>query len=117
VSETATMSDISDKIRQSDSAESPSACVPEESSDEICLAAICVCVQILAREDRTKSPSVSLASETNTIDKSEDFCVRKCKTQGTVEPPYNEGPGDWQNMCAITRFRYIEVLFHIFYYY
>ena len=24
-------------------------------------------------------------------------------------------PGDWQNMFA--RFRYIEVLFHIFYYY
>ena len=24
---------------------------------------------------------------------------------------------DWQNLFAITRFRYIEVLFHIFYYY
>ena len=34
-----------------------------------------------------------------------------------VEPRYNEGPRDWQiNMFAITRFRYIEVLFHIFYY-
>ena len=35
----------------------------------------------------------------------------------TVEPRYNEGPRDWQNMFAITTFRYIEVLFHIFYYY
>ena len=33
-----------------------------------------------------------------------------------VEPRYNEGPRDWQNLFAITRFRYIEVLFHIFYY-
>ena len=35
----------------------------------------------------------------------------------TVEPQYNKGPGDWQNMFAIPRLRYIEVLFHIFYYY
>ena len=31
----------------------------------------------------------------------------------TVEPRYNEGSWDWQNMFAITRFRYIEVPFHI----
>ena len=30
---------------------------------------------------------------------------------------YNEGPRDCQNLFAITRFRFIEVLFHIFYYY
>ena len=35
----------------------------------------------------------------------------------TVAPRYNEGRKDWQNLFAITRFRYIEVLFHIFYYY
>ena len=35
----------------------------------------------------------------------------------TVEPRYNEGSRDWQNLFAITRFRYVEVLFHIFYYY
>ncbi len=35
----------------------------------------------------------------------------------TVEPRYNEGPRDWQNVFAITRFRYIEVLSHTFYYY
>ena len=34
-----------------------------------------------------------------------------------VEPQYNEGPTDGQNLFAITRFRYIEVDFHIFYYY
>ena len=28
-----------------------------------------------------------------------------------VEPWYNEGPKDWQNVLAITRFLYIEVLF------
>ena len=35
-----------------------------------------------------------------------------------MERPCNEGPGpgDWQNLFPITRFRYIEVLFHIFYY-
>ena len=26
-------------------------------------------------------------------------------------------PRDWQNVFAITRFRYIKVLFHMFYYY
>ena len=35
----------------------------------------------------------------------------------TVEPRSNEGPRDWQYMFAITRFCYIEVLFHIFYQY
>ena len=29
----------------------------------------------------------------------------------------NDGPRDWQNVFAIKRFRYIEVLFHMFYYY
>ena len=31
--------------------------------------------------------------------------------RSTVEPRYNEGPRDWQTSFAITRFRYIEVLF------
>ena len=31
----------------------------------------------------------------------------------TVEPRNN--PRDWQNLFAITRFRYIDVLFHILY--
>ena len=35
----------------------------------------------------------------------------------TVEPWYNVGPRDLENLFAMTRFRYIEVLFHIFYYY
>jgi len=35
----------------------------------------------------------------------------------TVEPRCNEGPRDWKYLFAITRFRYIEVLFHIFSYY
>ena len=34
-----------------------------------------------------------------------------------VEPQYNEGPRDGQNLVAITRFRYIEDDCHIFYYY
>ena len=34
-----------------------------------------------------------------------------------VEPRYNEGPRDWQNMFVITRFHFMEVLFHIFYYF
>ena len=29
---------------------------------------------------------------------------------------FYEGPRDWQNVFALTRFRYIAVLFHIFYY-
>ena len=36
------------------------------------------------------------------------------KTLCTVEPRCNEGPMDSQNMFAITRFRYIEVLFTYF---
>ena len=35
----------------------------------------------------------------------------------TVKPRYDEGPRDWQNLFAVSRFRYIEVLFHIFYCY
>ena len=35
----------------------------------------------------------------------------------TVEPQYNKGRRDWQNLFAITRFCYIEVLFHLFYNY
>ena len=34
----------------------------------------------------------------------------------TVNPLYNEEPRDWQNLYAIKRFCYIEVLFRIFYY-
>ena len=37
--------------------------------------------------------------------------------ENTVEPRYKEVPTDWQNLFAIKRFRYIEVLFHTFYYY
>ncbi len=32
----------------------------------------------------------------------------------SVIPPYQEWPRDWQNMFAISRFRYIRVLFHIY---
>ena len=35
----------------------------------------------------------------------------------TVETRFNEVPRDWQNVFTITRFSYIKVLFHIFYYY
>ena len=30
----------------------------------------------------------------------------------TVEPQFNEGPRDWQNVFIIRRFHYIELLFH-----
>ena len=36
---------------------------------------------------------------------------------GTVEPRYNGVPRDRQNLFAKTRFRYVEILFHIFSYY
>lgn len=36
--------------------------------------------------------------------------------ESTVEPRYNEGLGDWQNLFA-TRFHFIEVLFHVFHHY
>ena len=29
-----------------------------------------------------------------------------------MEPRNNEGPRDWQSVFALTRFRYIEILFH-----
>ena len=47
--------------------------------------------------------------------KQENFQIWNRKGQG--QPRYNEVPRDWQNPFAITRFRYIEVLFHIFYYF
>ena len=34
-----------------------------------------------------------------------------------MEPRYNKRSRDWHFLFAITRFCYIEVLFHIFYYY
>ena len=34
-----------------------------------------------------------------------------------VEPRYNEGSSDWQNLFAIKRFRYMEILFRMFYCY
>ena len=43
--------------------------------------------------------------------------VLKALKKTNVEPTYNEGPTDWQNLFAVSRFRYIEVLFYIFYYY
>ena len=36
---------------------------------------------------------------------------------GTVGPRYNGVPRDWQNLFAKTKFRYVEILFHIFSYY
>ena len=44
----------------------------------------------------------------------EIFC-REGPNTGTVEPQCNEGPRDWQNLFTMPRFRYIEVLFHMFY--
>ena len=34
----------------------------------------------------------------------------------TVEPKFSEGTRDWPNTFSKTRFRYIEALFHMFYY-
>ena len=47
--------------------------------------------------------------------KLKNFQIWNRKGQG--QPRYNEVPRDWQNPFAIKRFRYIEVLFHIFYYF
>ena len=46
-----------------------------------------------------------------------DYDLIFCCLLNTVEPEYNKVPRDWQNLFAITRFRYIKVLFHMFYYY
>ena len=43
--------------------------------------------------------------------------VLKALKKTNVEPTHNKGSRDWQNLFAVSRFRYIEVLFHIFYYY
>ena len=40
--------------------------------------------------------------------------IKTVSSVSTVEPRHNEGPRDWQNLFDITRFRYIEVLFHPF---
>ena len=40
-----------------------------------------------------------------------------CCLLNTEEPKYNKVPRDWQNLFPITRFHYIKVLFHMFYYY
>ena len=42
--------------------------------------------------------------------------VRTCYCSHIIKR-YNEGLRDWQNLFAILRFRYVEVLFRIFYYY
>ena len=33
----------------------------------------------------------------------------------TVDPRYHEKPSDWQNMFAMTRFRFMEVLLFIYF--
>ena len=43
-------------------------------------------------------------------------CIIIIMQDVTVEPPYNEGPRDWQNLFGIMRFCYIKVLLHILYY-
>ena len=40
------------------------------------------------------------------------WTIRKPQSK-TVEPRYNEGPRDWQNLFAITSFRYIERFFSL----
>ena len=46
------------------------------------------------------------------------FKLDKCNnTSSTVEPRFNKGPRDGQNLFTITRFHCIDVLFHVFYYY
>ena len=40
--------------------------------------------------------------------------IKTVSSVSTVEPQHNEGPRDWQNLFARTRFRYVEVLFHLF---
>ena len=52
---------------------------------------------------------------TNNCTSSEIFYLRNMYS--TVAPWYNEGPRDLENLFAMPRFRYIEVLFHIFYSY
>ena len=47
--------------------------------------------------------------------KLEEFQTWDRKWQGQLR--YNEVPREWQNAFAITRFCYIEVLFHISYYF
>ena len=47
--------------------------------------------------------------------KLKNFQIWNRKGQG--QPRYNEVPRDWQNPFAIKRLGYIEVLFHIFYYF
>ena len=42
--------------------------------------------------------------------------LKEKNKQDIVEHRLNEGPREWQNLLAITRFCYIEVLFLIFYY-
>ena len=37
----------------------------------------------------------------------------KVALHNTLEPQFNGGPRDWQNVFTITRFRHIEVVFHV----
>ena len=46
-----------------------------------------------------------------------DYDLIFCCPLNKVEPHYNKVPRDWQNLFAITKFRYIKVLFHMLYYY
>ena len=49
-----------------------------------------------------------MTSESNVLAFISLFCVSSLSSDGnlnTVDPRYNEGQGDWQNILAITRFR------------
>ena len=47
------------------------------------------------------------------MEKGEFNVVKSLSIGFCMESRYSEGPRDWQYLFAITRFRYIEVLFHI----
>ena len=57
-----------------------------------------------------------MTSERNVLAFISLFCVSSLSSDGnlnTVDPRYNEGQGDWQNILAITRFRLSRFYFTI----
>ena len=72
------------------------------------------CLEMLAE---LRSDSAESGSCMNWLSHQKRYQAHRLTMICTVEPWFNEGPRDWQNLFVITRFCYIKVLFHIFYHY
>ena len=74
--------------------------------------------RITYEKTKVEVPLGPLLRKQNKKKRSINLCILKFpEFVKTIELRYDKGPRDWQSLLAVTRFRYVEALFHIFNYY